>query len=156
MLLYCLNLVWTCPLPPKSFQEILSMVENTHLTAKKFFITPPEKLPSPKLHPRLSKVSLLPRKSPNQSCNRPIQALFVTIVITVVTFFWLQPLCSFMACWFWLTHLSECCLQHEKSIQWSKFLPRKFPLLRSCYLKNPISLDASFPLLSFPFAIQNL
>ena len=55
--------------------------------------------------------------------------------------------------------LTESYLQHDKSIEWSKFLQAKFPTPFStfqCSLKNPATNIACFPFYSLPFSFQTL
>ena len=52
---------------------------------------------------------------------------------------------------------TECCLQHDKSIKWSKHSEAKIsiPPTFQCFLKKTASLNACFPLFNTVFFISN-
>ena len=93
----CTHQVWTVLPSPEPLWVTLGMGKNPTQQPKIYSFPPSEKSPLIDLNLLLSKVSFFPHQTAISS-NHPVQSSFVAAVISVVSYFKFQVLCTHMSC----------------------------------------------------------
>ena len=93
----CTHQVWTVSRSPEPVWVTLGMGKNPTQPPKIYSFSPLEKSPLIGLNVSLTKVSFLPQKQKFLS-NHPMQSSFVAAVVSVVSYFNFQTLCTHMSC----------------------------------------------------------
>ena len=144
--------------PPKHLRETLGIWENLTQQAKIYSSPPPEKSPLINLHLLVSKVSFL-----SHQIAIFIQLLYISFICSCshcccIIFFLTS---GFMYTYVMPILINQCLLNVVFSM--AKALngqssPSKISILPNlqCYLENPASPNACFPLFHTPFFISNL
>ena len=93
----CTHQVCTVPPSPQPLWVALEMGKDPTQQPKMYSFPPSEKSPSIDLNLSLSKFHFFPIKQ-QFSSNRPMQSSFVAAVISIVSCFKFQALCTHMSC----------------------------------------------------------